>query len=189
MQDPREREARFVRFLKSIDTARTDSLYLLGDIFDFWYEYRDVVPKGYCRVFAALQDMSLGHGDGLGPVPRGYLFLRGIFHNRVLQFLFSMLHPWLAFRFGKGWSRNNRLARHEKYVFRGKDEPLYRFAEEFSSSRHVDCFIFGHYHVHVDLMLPTGARLLVLDDWLDGSGYIYFDGISGSVGYCQNNEK
>ena len=232
VQDPREREARFVRFLKSIDTARTDSLYLLGDIFDFWYEYRDVVPKGYCRVFAALQDMMdagvkvwffqgnhdvwtysyfeelgmrkleqpavveiagkvfcLGHGDGLGPVPRGYLFLRGIFHNRVLQVLFSMLHPWLAFRFGKGWSRNNRLARHEKYVFRGKDEPLYRFAEEFSSSRHVDCFIFGHYHVHVDLMLPTGARLLVLDDWLDGSGYIYFDGISGSVGYCQNNEK
>ena len=131
----------------------------------------------------------LGHGDGLGPVPRGYLFLRRIFHSRVLQFLFSMLHPWIAFRIGNGWSRNNRLARREKYVFRGEDEPLYRFADGFSAARHIDYFIFGHYHVHVDMPLPSGARLLVLDDWLDGSNYIYFDGMSGSVGYCQNSEK
>ncbi len=232
VNDPAEREARFVSFLRSVDVRRTESLYLLGDIFDFWYEYRDVVPKGYARVFAAIQDMidagvkvwffqgnhdvwtyhyfeelgmrkleqpalveiagrtfCLGHGDGLGPVPRGYLFLRRAFHSRVLQFLFSLLHPWLAFRFGKGWSKNNRLARREKYVFKGKEEPLYRFAEEFSASRHVDCFIFGHYHTHVDMILPGGARLLVLDDWLDASNYIYFDGISGSLGYSQNSEK
>ena len=230
--DPDAREARFVRFLRSVDPASTEALYLLGDIFDFWYEYRDVVPKGYSRVFAALLDLMdagvrvwffqgnhdvwtyryfeelgmhrleqpavveiggkvfcLGHGDGLGPVPEGYLILRKAFHSRVLQFLFSLLHPWIAFRFGKGWSRNNRLARREKYVFRGESEPLYRFAAEYSESRHIDFFIFGHYHAHADMPLPSGARLMVLDDWLDGSSYIYFDGISGSVGYCQNNEK
>ena len=32
-------------------------------------------------------------------------------------------------------------------------------------------------------------RLLVLEDWLEGSDYIYFDGISGSLGYCQKSEK
>ena len=54
--DPAGRERRFVDFLKSIsEDAR--ALYLLGDIWDFWYEYRDVVPKGYVRVFAALQDL------------------------------------------------------------------------------------------------------------------------------------
>ncbi len=230
--DPDAREARFVRFLRSVDPASTEALYLLGDIFDFWYEYRDVVPKGYSRVFAALLDLMdagvrvwffqgnhdvwtyryfeelgmhrleqpavveidgkvfcLGHGDGLGPVPEGYLILRKAFHSRVLQFLFSLLHPWIAFRFGKGWSRNNRLARREKYVFRGESEPLYRFAAEYSESRHIDFFIFGHYHAHADMPLPSGARLMVLDDWLDGSSYIYFDGISGSIGYCQNSEK
>lgn len=230
--DPDAREARFVRFLRSVDPASTEALYLLGDIFDFWYEYRDVVPKGYSRVFAALLDLMdagvrvwffqgnhdvwtyryfeelgmhrleqpavveiggkvfcLGHGDGLGPVPEGYLILRKAFHSRVLQFLFSLLHPWIAFRFGKGWSRNNRLARREKYVFRGESEPLYRFAAEYSESRHIDFFIFGHYHAHADMHLPSGARLMVLDDWLDGSSYIYFDGISGSIGYCQNSEK
>ena len=30
---------------------------MLGDIWDFWYEYRDVVPKGYVRVFSALMDL------------------------------------------------------------------------------------------------------------------------------------
>ena len=55
--DPAGREARFVAFLKGIPAAETEALYLLGDIWDFWYEYRDVVPKGYTRVFAALQDL------------------------------------------------------------------------------------------------------------------------------------
>lgn len=229
--DPADREGRFVNFLRSIPADRTEALYLLGDIWDFWYEYRDVVPKGYVRVFAALaslmdagvkvyffqgnhdvwtysyfeelgmtrlvqpavvtingRNFCLGHGDGLGPVPAGYRFLRGIFHSRVLQVMFSMLHPWIAFRFGNGWSRNNRLARHEEYVFRGKDEPLYVFAEEFSRTHDVDYFIFGHYHTDVRMALPSGAELIVLKDWLGGSPYLYFDGISISGGYCQKSE-
>ena len=47
--DPSGREARFVEFLRGIPAAKTESLYLLGDIWDFWYEYRDVVPKGNSR--------------------------------------------------------------------------------------------------------------------------------------------
>ena len=57
VSDPVGREARFVAFLKAIPAAETEALYLLGDIWDFWYEYRDVVPKGYVRVFAALTDL------------------------------------------------------------------------------------------------------------------------------------
>ena len=55
--DPAAREAAFVSFLKGIDPSRTEALYLLGDIWDFWYEYRDVVPRGYVRVFSALVDL------------------------------------------------------------------------------------------------------------------------------------
>ena len=220
--DPAGRERRFAEFLQGLPED-TDALYMLGDIWDFWYEYRDVVPKGYIRVFSALQSLMdrgvkvyffqgnhdvwtysyfeelgmkklvqpyvvemggkkfcLGHGDGLGPVPAGYRFLRGLFHNRVAQFLFSMLHPWIAFRFGNGWSRNNRLAHDQEYEFRGKDEPLYKFAEEFSAGNDVDYFIFGHYHSSVDMTLPSGARLLVLKDWMRSSPYLCFDGVSVS---------
>ena len=51
--DPTDREHRLVTFLRGLPED-TEALYLLGDIWDFWYEYRDVVPKGYVRVFAAL---------------------------------------------------------------------------------------------------------------------------------------
>ena len=54
--DPAGRELRFAGFLRSLP-EETEALYLLGDIWDFWYEYRDVVPKGYVRVFAALQEL------------------------------------------------------------------------------------------------------------------------------------
>lgn len=51
------RERLFVDFLKSLpdDTA---GLFLLGDIFDFWVEYRDVVPRGFTRVFGELARLS-----------------------------------------------------------------------------------------------------------------------------------
>ena len=52
--DPAEREARFVRFLKGLSASRVKTLYLLGDIWDFWYEYRDVIPKEGIRVVAQL---------------------------------------------------------------------------------------------------------------------------------------
>lgn len=189
-------------------------LYLLGDIWDFWYEYKDVVPKGYVQVFAALEDLiskgvkvyffqgnhdvwsyhyfeelgmirleqpalvsvgdktlCLGHGDGLGPVPRGYRILRSIFHNKVLQALFSALHPRIAFAFGKSWSKHNRLARGEEYSFKGPEEPLYKFAVEYASTHKVDIFIFGHYHCAVDTTLPGGERFVVLKDWIKDSPF------------------
>ena len=38
--------------------ADADHLFLLGDIFDFWFEYRDVVPKGYFCFFSKLLEMK-----------------------------------------------------------------------------------------------------------------------------------
>ena len=227
--DPAGREARFVSFLRSIPAAETEALYLLGDIWDFWYEYRDVVPKGYVRVFGALTDLMdagvkvyffpgnhdvwaygyfeelgmkileqpcvteiggktfcLGHGDGLGPVDRGYRILRGIFHNRFLQACFSALHPWFAFSLGNGWSRRSRLGKRDRYVFRGADEPLYKFCASFNGERAakglspVDIFLFGHYHCPVDM--PVGpSRLLLLNDWITQSDWLVFDAAAGEV--------
>lgn len=54
--DPKEREERFVGWLKSLPRD-AKALYLLGDIWDFWYEYRDVVPKEGVRVIAQFLDL------------------------------------------------------------------------------------------------------------------------------------
>ena len=55
--DPVQREMNFVKFLRGIKPEETSALYLLGDIFDFWYEYRFVVPKGGARVLGALTQL------------------------------------------------------------------------------------------------------------------------------------
>lgn len=55
--DSRESELRVVCFLDSIKEDCTE-LYLLGDILDYWYEYRYVVPKGYVRFFGKLAEMA-----------------------------------------------------------------------------------------------------------------------------------
>ncbi len=55
--DPSEREERFLRFLGTIPDDAL-ALYLLGDIWDFWYEYRDVVPREGARVLARLISLA-----------------------------------------------------------------------------------------------------------------------------------
>lgn len=50
------REA-FLNFLKGIPEDAS-GLYLLGDIFDFWVEYRDVVPKGYVEILSELKKIA-----------------------------------------------------------------------------------------------------------------------------------
>ena len=52
-----EREHRIVRWLDSIRND-AEELYLLGDVFDFWFEYRTVVPRGFVRLLGKLAELS-----------------------------------------------------------------------------------------------------------------------------------
>ena len=51
------REKRIVRWLDSIENEASE-IYLLGDIFDFWYEYKEVVPRGYVRLLGKLAELT-----------------------------------------------------------------------------------------------------------------------------------
>ncbi|MCM1355674.1 MAG: UDP-2,3-diacylglucosamine diphosphatase [Staphylococcus sp.] len=55
--DPRAHERRVVDFLRSI-APRCRRLILLGDILDYWWEYRSVVPRGFTRFFGALAELA-----------------------------------------------------------------------------------------------------------------------------------
>jgi len=52
-----EREKKIVRFL---DIAMQDAaaIFIVGDLFDFWYEYRTVVPKGYTRILGKMASIT-----------------------------------------------------------------------------------------------------------------------------------
>lgn len=53
----RTQERRLVNFLDSIK-HKAAAVYLLGDMFDFWYEFRTVVPKGYTRFLGKLSELT-----------------------------------------------------------------------------------------------------------------------------------
>jgi UDP-2,3-diacylglucosamine hydrolase len=52
----RERERQIVRWLDWI-SEDAESLYLVGDVFDYWFEYRKVVPKGFVRLLGRLAEL------------------------------------------------------------------------------------------------------------------------------------
>ena len=56
LKNPHDYERRVVRWLHSIKND-AKSLYLMGDILDYWYEYRNVVPRGYVRFLGALAEL------------------------------------------------------------------------------------------------------------------------------------
>ena len=56
IKDPRAHEVRLVNFLDSIKHD-AEAIYLLGDMFDFWYEYKLVVPKGHVRFLGKLAEL------------------------------------------------------------------------------------------------------------------------------------
>lgn len=215
-------EKRFLSFLDGLP-SNTKALYLLGDIFDFWYEYKYVIPRGYTRVLGKLTQLRdsgveiyffkgnhdmwthsyfeeelgwkvlpqpyvveiegryfcLGHGDGLGETPLGFRLLKKIFSNRIIQSLFSSLHPRWALAFGYNWSKNSRLANSRRglvsqYEFKGEDGPIYKYAASYPTK--VDYFVFGHFHTPIEMELPLGNKLFILGDWVNGGEYLKFDG-------------
>lgn len=51
------REKKFVAWLNEIKHD-AEAIFLLGDLFDFWFEYKKVVPKGFTRTMGKLAEIS-----------------------------------------------------------------------------------------------------------------------------------
>ena len=118
----RMQERRLVRFLDSIK-EKAGAIYLLGDMFDFWYEYKYVVPKGFTRFLGKLEiyghEFFLAHGDGMGDPNKSFKLIRAIFHNKLCQWAFSNLHPRWGIGFGLTWAKHSYIKHKET------DEPVY----------------------------------------------------------------
>lgn len=100
----RETERRVVRFLDSIKREARE-LYLLGDILDYWFEYRHVVPRGFVRFFGKLAELSdagvkitwlIGNHDiwifDYIPSELGVEVVDGIIEKEILGTKFCMQH-------------------------------------------------------------------------------------------------
>ena len=57
IEHSRTQERRLVNFLDSIK-HKAAAVYMLGDMFDFWYEYKMVVPRGYTRFLGKVSELT-----------------------------------------------------------------------------------------------------------------------------------
>lgn len=219
----RMQERRLVRFLDSIKD-KASAIYFLGDMFDFWYEYKMVVPKGYTRFLGKVSELTdngvevhyftgnhdiwcgdylekecgvilhrqeltteiygklffLAHGDGMGDPDKKFRFIRGIFHSKIAQTLFSAIHPRWGVDFGLEWAKHSRLKRPDgkEPDYMGEDkEYLVQYGKSYLETHpEINYFIFGHRHIELDIMLRRNSRLLILGEWISLFSYAVFDG-------------
>lgn len=220
LKGSRENELRIVRFLDHIK-GKAKAIYLLGDILDYWYEYRYVVPRGYVRFFGKLAELSdmgirivwlkgnhdiwifdylpselgievkdgilieelygkkvfMNHGDGVGKLKPSFSFIRGMFRNRLCQWLYSGLHPRWTVPFAYSWSSHSRKEGESKGI---PDEILLKNLKEFVKDYHVhhpeiDYYIFGHVHVLSRESVSEGCEMIVLGEWIRTFSYAVMD--------------
>ena len=215
------REKHFTHWLSQAK-ENAEAIFLVGDIFDFWYEYKKVVPRGFIRFLGKIAEITdsgipvhyfagnhdiwvndylvkeagvilhlepyitsingkifyVAHGDGLGPGDFSYKILRKIFTNRIMQFLFSRIHPNLAFEFGHWWSKKSRYSKGLFEEFMGTDkEYLILYAQEILKKNPVDYFVFGHRHIPMEISIGN-SKLVNLGEWISAYTYASFDGKS-----------
>lgn len=57
VSNPREHEMRLVNWLDKVK-ADAEAIFMLGDMFDFWFEYKTVMPRGYVRFLGKLAELT-----------------------------------------------------------------------------------------------------------------------------------
>ncbi len=225
------REKRIVKFLDEIKND-AEQIFILGDLFDFWYEYKRVVPKGFVRILGKLAELSdagievhffvgnhdmwmkgyfekelnvkvyhrpeefdlkgkkffIGHGDGLGPGDHRYKFLKKVFRNKFLKWLFGILHPGFGIGLADYFSSKSRKATEKtNEQFLGEDkEWLIIFSREMMKTNQYDYFIFGHRHLPIDFKLSDATHYINLGDWIKYNSYAVFDGENVQLKFYTN---
>lgn len=57
-EESRERERHVVRFLEHVGRKNAESLWIVGDLFDYWFEYRTVIPREFVRTLGAIAALT-----------------------------------------------------------------------------------------------------------------------------------
>jgi UDP-2,3-diacylglucosamine hydrolase len=214
------REKLIVQWLDDVKKDAAE-IYLMGDMFDFWFEYKNAVPKGFTRLLGKLAEICdsgipvylftgnhdmwmfdylqdelgviiyrkpvvkefngkkffLAHGDGLGPGDRGYKFIKKIFANSFLQWMFARIHPNTGIGIANFWSGQSRgTGGLEKDKWKGdENEYLVQFVKNTLKKEHYDYFIFGHRHLPLQMQIAD-SQYINLGEWINYSSYAVFDG-------------
>ncbi len=229
-------QAIVMRWLEARATDITEAgggaIYLLGDIFDFWFEFAHSIPPGYEKILNCIKKItdsgvevhffcgnhdqwtfgylanhcgmivhrsgdkiSLGdktfymaHGHGLGEKTFFTKLMNSIFESSICRWLFRhLMPPRLGLWIGYKWSGSNKEKEEGKYKNRhidyytahstDEESQQSKWSKTFSAANpDVNYIIMGHLHKEVNMMLPNGCQLVILDEFYTKFGYGEFDG-------------
>lgn len=213
-------EKKFVSFLQFAE-KEAGELYVLGDLFDYWFEYRRVIQKGYFNTFTALKSLVnagvkvhyiignhdfmhrnffaediglnlyedgfaaellgkkfyLAHGDEFVKNDLGYKILKKVLRNKILQWLYSLVHPDFGIWLASSSSRTSRNYTSEKSY--GSNDGLFEAAKVKIESG-FDYVLFGHTHRFKFEHYKNG-HYINLGTWLSKPCYGKFDGKSFEI--------
>ncbi|MCX7797772.1 MAG: UDP-2,3-diacylglucosamine diphosphatase [Melioribacter sp.] len=203
-----QKEKKLISFLK-FATDNCDELFIMGDLFDYWFEYKRVIQKGFYRIYAAMKEFSengkkihyfignhdflhvdffekeigaflyykpltvdlngkkffIGHGDGLIKNDVGYKILKSFLRNKLLQRIYSLIHPDLGIKIASFSSKTSRHYNSRKH----KEDNLFDIAKEKIDSGY-DYVVFGHSHVRTFNRYKHGIYIN-LGSWLEKPCY------------------
>ncbi|WP_207495187.1 UDP-2,3-diacylglucosamine diphosphatase [Aridibaculum aurantiacum] len=77
-----QREKKIVAFLNEIQETAA-AIFIVGDMFDFWFEYKHVVPKGYVRILGKLAELTDAGIPVHFFVGNHDMWMRGYFENEL----------------------------------------------------------------------------------------------------------
>lgn len=206
----KKKERRLVKLLYLLgETA--DEIFIVGDLYDYWFEYRRVYQKGFFRTLTALQDLVekgvtvhylignhdfmhrdffekeigvklyedgnffklnstnfyIAHGDGLVQNDFGYKILKKIFRNKMIQQLYSFIHPDIGIKIASGTSKSSREYTTVKDY--GESDGLLKAAQK-KIDEGAEYVLFGHLHQRQNIKYKNG-HYVNLGSWLEKPCY------------------
>jgi UDP-2,3-diacylglucosamine hydrolase len=187
-----DREEILIRFLEQ-KASNASHLFILGDLFEFWMEYRSFIPKEHFRTLAALgrlaasgvevhylsgnHDFSLElqgrkllllHGDGIASSDWKYRVMKSIMTHPLSNKCFSLIHP----DFGMALARRLSKASRDQH----NNEP--RLMDEYEAASRAllkhggqDILMHGHTHAAFVKKVPEGLYVNS-GEWLQRMEYV-----------------
>ena len=182
----KQKEQSLVAFI-NYAKENSDALFIIGDLFDYWFEYKKVIQKNFIRTLGALANYTdsgkeihyiignhdflhkdffekeigakvypdfistelnskkffMAHGDGLIKNDLGYKILKKILRNKILQKIYSYLHPDFGISIASKSSKASRNYTATKNY--GETDGLFETAK-LKIDEGYNYVIFGHSH-------------------------------------------
>ena len=215
--DEKKRRKNLYRLFDKIKSTG-GTCFFLGDLFDFYFEYSNVIPKSYLDFYNKAQELRkndiglyflagnhdywvgehikntvmdkvylgdsqvqingkrfyLTHGDGLLSWDYGYRLLKKVIRSKLFIWLFSILHPTIAFKIASFISKSAKQHDHNADFNKDVRIELKNIAKTHFDNG-FDYMISGHYHLGEMFSMKEG-KLIVLGDWFFRPSYAIFDG-------------